>query len=96
MRLIDANIFEETICDKCNIKYPCKQCKPSECELMQLVRGQKTVDAVPVAHGYMEQLERITIKVPHCRCSACNKLVVGWKSEINFCPNCGARMDGEV
>lgn len=58
------------------------------------IQAAKVADAIPVIHGDMEQLEKITIKVPHCRCSACNKLVVGWKSEINFCPNCGARMDG--
>lgn len=57
------------------------------------------VDAEPVRHG-----EWINDKGIY-RCSACNELWLAWwasvvsiermNKEMRFCPNCGAKMDGE-
>lgn len=53
-----------------------------------------TIDAVPVVHGYW-----INWKDEH-QCSVCKNTVIMddylWMDdEYEFCPNCGARMDGE-
>lgn len=51
-------------------------------------------DAVPVVHGrwlYKRCVVFDFIKDAY-RCSECNTT---WDAESNYCPNCGARMDGE-
>jgi hypothetical protein len=54
--------------------------------LKGLVGTIPTVDAVEVVHGRWEQLTLGAI----CRC--CNN----WNNRSsNYCPNCGAKMDGE-
>ena len=40
-------------------------------------------DAKPVRHGHWEEFV----------CSVCGE--IGWDNEDNYCPNCGAKMDGE-
>lgn len=47
------------------------------------IKMQHTVDAMPVNHGRWEDLI----------CSVCGNL--GWDYEDAYCPNCGARMDGD-
>lgn len=49
----------------------------------------KAVDAVPVVHG--EWIE----KVGRAKCSVCcDECWADSALEYNFCPNCGAKMDG--
>lgn len=63
-------------------------------ETADFVKAFRTVDAVEVVHGHM--VERI---VDHeCRwykvldCSECGCSIERWH---NYCPNCGAKMDGD-
>ncbi len=55
-------------------------------------------DAVPVVHGKWIY-EGARGRFPACRCSVCGNVEnADWamiSGEVNFCPNCGARMDGE-
>ena len=44
----------------------------------------------PVKHG--EWIERRFIHSREFKCSECGR--VGWTNNINYCPNCGAKMDG--
>ncbi len=63
-------------------------------DIADIIDGQPTVDAVPVVHGYNKQF-----KFPsQFTCSVC-----GWESwdtycgdtdTYNYCPHCGAKMDG--
>lgn len=52
-------------------------------------------DVAPVVHG--RWIER---RAPHAmggisaKCSACNKNVQYLGNPLNYCPNCGAKMDG--
>ena len=61
-----------------------------------------TVDAVPVVHGWWIEMER----GHYFKCSRCRNPIpykFGWKVHngvlnkryYNYCPNCGARMDGD-
>lgn len=56
----------------------------------KLIEDAPTVDARPVVHGHMEEIEpcQITIDRQCCLCGTpmgkCD----------NYCPNCGAHMDG--
>lgn len=56
-----------------------------------------TADVAEVRHGHWEQ-EQPQYRL--YKCSACNKVcfVERWGDKIvlyDYCPNCGARMDGE-
>lgn len=53
-------------------------------------------DVAPVRHGYWEELDE---EGCYC-CSACNNpwiIIDGTPqdNDMNFCPNCGAKMDGK-
>ena len=55
------------------------------------------VDAVPVVHGRWipieEELWNLDFPVVvDWKCSACNAM---GNEDFNYCPNCGAKMDGE-
>jgi hypothetical protein len=67
-----------------------------ESEVIEAVKDAPTVDAVEVVHGRWIETEEGTI------CSECNEhpfedgeyAIANYKA--NYCPNCGARMDGGV
>lgn len=52
-----------------------------------------TIEAVPVVHGEWTKMYGSCMYVFSFRCSECNRLV---EFDTNFCPNCGAKMDGKV
>jgi hypothetical protein len=58
-----------------------------------------TVDAVPVRHGrwinegvYGEGHSQCSIR---CSNPLCNFHYIGYLDDYNYCPNCGAKMDGK-
>lgn len=67
-----------------------------------------TIDAVEVKHGewfgvheYIDHLEKVTgekfqISNLYDGCNFCNNCWYSFPRKYNYCPNCGARMDGEV
>ena len=91
-RLIDANALMEhlTRCKEQGKGLFSSVCVAIKCFVDQM----PTVDAVEVVHGHM--VERI---VDHeypwytvFDCSECGCSVEKWH---NYCPNCGAKMDGD-
>ena len=68
-------------------------------ESLEIIQNAPTVDAVEVVHGRWEyNAPTITLNA-HWECSACKK--VFWQHlletyKFNYCPNCGAKMDGDV
>ena len=52
-----------------------------------------TVDAVEVVHGRWGDTPGVFGYI----CSQCNKVMVPdrYDGEMNYCPNCGAKMDGD-
>ena len=88
-RLIDANVFE-CVCvngkseDFCNgVLY-----------VLDMIDAQPTIDAVEVVHG--EWVVCGDGEYVPFMCSACGK-TTSWyhKQTANYCPNCGAKMDGD-
>lgn len=58
-----------------------------------LIIKQPTADVEPVVHGHWEQVDDTK-----CRCSRCDIIaLIGLypHGDKNYCPNCGAKMDGE-
>ena len=62
---------------------------------MLLEADSSPVDAVEVVHGRFELIEKAG--VDYWRCSACQEIVAEYYHEpkYNYCPHCGAKMDGE-
>lgn len=70
--------------------------------LKALPSAQPTVEVVPVRHGRWEEVPyktiehgEVVVRGKTVRCSACRHAEKGWSKRMNFCPNCGARMDGD-
>ena len=61
-------------------------------EPSQYIEVIPAADVVPVVHGRWEQTEAPFMN--ECEdCSVCGYRTV-WGHRYNFCPNCGAKMDG--
>lgn len=64
--------------------------------VLEYVENLPAADVAPVVHGRW-----IECRAPHAmggisaKCSACNKNVQYLGNPLNYCPNCGAKMDGE-
>ena len=57
--------------------------------LRELLEDTPTADVVEVKHGHWEKLK------DGYWCSNCCILEKDLKQEYNYCPNCGAKMDGK-
>ena len=59
-------------------------------ELMKMVEKQPTVDAVEVVHGWWDDSFDVITQY----CTACGRSHNCIYRTPNYCPNCGAKMDG--
>lgn len=68
-------------------------------EIVEAIGEQPTIEACPVVHGRWEDKPTGRYGKWQSWCSACGKHsgIGGIESNRhrNYCPNCGARMDGE-
>ncbi len=91
MTLIDKDLMEKHIMES---KVFTRYFK----ELVQsLIWGEKTIDAVEVVHaGWQSHGDFFTsyLKCPVCEKSICAYADNGDGQRFDFCPNCGAKMDG--
>lgn len=100
MRLIDADMALELKDKDMNWVYDLT-------DLDQFLAGIPTADAEPVRHGkWLDEKtgepvsfdERDGCPARSCRCSECGEWLVGsneYPVKGNYCPNCGAKMDGK-
>lgn len=59
-----------------------------------ILMGLPAADVAPVVHGKWIEQEKYTFGVMY-DCSICdNRILDNWHS-WNYCPNCGAKMDGD-
>lgn len=62
--------------------------------LLRWIRKQPTVDAVPIRRGMWIDA-RDYLKCPKCRAMVKRDFTFFDIGDWNYCPNCGARMDGK-
>ena len=91
-RLIDANELKNKMCFKCNDEYSDEPCEPDDCVFCNAINDAQTIDAVPARHGrWIDTPDEMTkYKCDNPKCGFPS--FVPW----NYCPNCGAKMDGGV
>lgn len=107
-RLIDARQIEERAKNMENLAfkkvfytqanspfYPIYSEQFSEItQFRKLILNAPTVDAVPVVHARWIEKEKYTFGVMY-DCSICGNRILDNGHSWNYCPNCGAKMDGE-
>ena len=87
MRLIDADALGVGLCSRDVL--PADYCAGWN-GLIRLLEKAPTVDAVPVVHGRW-----LNNDIPDSILSKCSECgILYGSSAFNYCPNCGARMDG--
>lgn len=64
-----------------------------DCDEMDCNECCPLAEAEPVKHGRWERVPSNGIGAT-ARCSICGKAIYGYHT-MNYCPHCGARMDGE-
>ena len=63
-------------------------------KVIDRIKAAPAVDAVPVVHGrWLHVKERRLFGEEYYLCSRC-KTRNGMMIDFNYCPNCGAKMDG--
>ena len=76
------------------------------CDLKELLEDVPTVDAAEVVHGRWEDVFKGNCAWERYKCSVCGGYALyrheqvfdEWKTVqvlANYCPNCGAKMDGD-
>ena len=86
MRMIDA---DEAIV---NFGFEWDDICPTRDEVVSFLRKQKTIDAVPVVRGeWIERALRPTCSL----CGFSGSRIDAPISPFKYCPNCGAKMDGD-
>lgn len=67
-------------------------------DLEQFINNQPTIEAIPVVHGEWVDNTGCLDSVRQYKCSNCGKKPITNMNYVrmltNFCPNCGAKMDG--
>lgn len=58
------------------------------------IKGMKAADVAPVRHGRWIEQEKYAFGVMYV-CSICGNRILDTGHSWNYCPNCGAKMDGE-
>ena len=95
-RLIDANAFFDKLEKSAELM---RQGKIGDIDLNLLIASTPTVDAVEVVHGRWMHDENYESWVDKCVCSVCNSDAPSGLRKLsmqtNYCPNCGAKMDGD-
>ena len=84
-RLIDANALRLAIRDDAEIV------GKHYARIKMHINGAPPVDAVEVAHGWWIQECKNRRRCSNCQHGRNTDTQIGW----NYCPNCGAKMDGE-
>ena len=100
--LISREGLIKEVCGKCDgacdccCEENCIRCKRPNmrCDFRKDLDDAPTVDAVPVVHGRWIKHIEIGAMNNHCECSVCNWETPLMSTKRNYCPNCGAKMDG--
>ena len=88
MRLIDAEAFLKTEIDRCGSAPLVGTCTSDNEYLSDRLKKAPTIEAKPVVHGRWKRYGKNLGE-----CSECGEIV---SVRSNYCPNCGAKMDGGI
>lgn len=95
MRLIDAEAFLKTEIDRCDSDPLVGTCTSDNEYLSDRLKKAPTIEAKPVVHGRWEEAsDGDGIVCPFCRTDFCT--IIYDTEYFNYCPNCGAKMDGGI
>lgn len=64
------------------------------CDVIDEIKNTTAVDAAPVVHARLIKYEPDMHGTEPVECNACNYLFARLYPQ-NYCPNCGAKLDGE-
>ena len=93
MRLIDAEAFLKTEIDRCGSAPLVGTCTSDNEYLSDRLKKAPTIEAKPVVHGRWEEAsDGDGIVCRFCRTDFCT--IIYDTEYFNYCPNCGAKMDG--
>lgn len=98
MRLIDAEVLQKHLDDVMHDEL-CDPDHKKACFAISIyVDGMPTIEAEPVRHGEWTPINLYCNHAREFKCSACGESVYYDHDtrfcEYDFCPNCGAKMDG--
>ena len=105
---IEREALKNSFCNWCDEEYDDEPfCEPDDCPIRNLILNAPAANVAPVAHGKWEDCDWVEydghgecIHYPH-KGLVCTNCRNAFKKEfvnnprVNYCPNCGARMDGE-
>ena len=91
-RYIDAELIEKYISRE-EHNTPDEKWRP-ESEFAALIDNIPTADVVEVVHGRWIEKEKYTFGIMY-DCSLCENRILDNGHPWNYCPNCGAKMDGK-
>ena len=63
-------------------------------DLMAVIADVPSVDAVEVVHGRWQERRFICMDSEVMLGYRCSRCMLTFDAETNYCPNCGAKMDG--
>lgn len=92
---IEREAVEKFIEDGLNNQDVAKRFGHDAIEIMAEVHYMPAADVVPVVHGrFVHDGPRFAGGVDWWHCSSCGRLVSGVETRFDYCPHCGAKMDG--
>ena len=63
--------------------------------IAELINGVPSADVAPVRHGrWIYQMDDLYPEESTMKCSVCGDFIFIRGESDNYCPNCGAKMDG--
>ena len=101
MRLINADAFERNIYNERKVFFIDDHKELlSKDTIYELIADEPTIDAEPVRHGSWA-IRIDDYDCEYMECSECGSIFYDGDNDTvdtlhNYCPNCGAQMDGEV
>lgn len=63
-------------------------------DLKPIINSLPAADVRPVVRGRWEDAMQSCHDSPHVKCSVCGEYYWRYFNKFNFCPNCGAKMEG--
>ena len=99
-RLIDANALKKQFIDyvrtQPHFHYgDWKNMCINGTEIDEVIDNAPTVDAVEVVHGRWQERRFICMDSEVMLGYRCSRCMLTFDAETNYCPNCGAKMDGD-